>query len=63
MSQTALEQTVRELESRVKSIERTLDQRAPEWQRMVSATQNDTYFAEAIELGAEWRREANQADW
>jgi hypothetical protein len=33
------------------------------WKKTVGAARNDTHFAEAMQLGAKWRKKANRADW
>ncbi len=64
MSTKVLEQTVTDLQRRVVKLEKKVSARPREgWQKAVGAAKNDTHFAEAMRLGAQWRKKANRADW
>ena len=64
MSTKVLEQTVTDLQRRVVKLEKKVSARPREgWQKVVGAAKNDTHFAEAMRLGAQWRKKANRADW
>ncbi len=64
MSTKVLEQSVTDLQRRVVEIENKLSAQPREgWQKVVGAAKNDTHFAEAMRLGAEWRKQANKEDW
>ncbi len=64
MSTKALEQTVTDLQRRVAEIESKLGSKSRDgWKRVVGAAKDDTHFAEAMRLGAAWRKKANQENW
>ncbi|HYF36662.1 MAG TPA: hypothetical protein VD994_15305, partial [Prosthecobacter sp.] len=33
------------------------------WRKIAGAAKDDTHFAEAMRLGAAWRKKANKEDW
>jgi hypothetical protein len=61
MSTKALEQTVSDLQRRVAELESKVhsEPRAG-WRKIAGAAKNDTHFAEAMRLGAAWRKKANR---
>ena len=64
MSPKALEQTVTDLQRRVAEIEDKLGGKARDgWRRVAGAAKDDTHFAEAMKLGAAWRKKANRENW
>lgn len=64
MSTKALEQSVTDLQRRVAELEEKMRDKARHgWRRIAGAAKNDTHFAEAMKLGAEWRKKANKQDW
>lgn len=64
MSTKALEQTVTDLQWRVAQIEDKLSSKARDgWRKVAGAAKDDTHFAEAMKLGAAWRKKANKEDW
>ena len=64
MSTKVLEQTVTDLQLRVVELEKMISTHPRDgWRRVVGAAKNDTHFAEAMRLGAQWRKKANREDW
>lgn len=64
MSTKVLEQTVTDLQRRVTVIEDKLRDRARQgWRRVAGAAKDDHHFAEAMRLGAKWRKKANHEKW
>ena len=64
MSTKALEQTVTDLQRRVADLEGKISTRSRDgWRKIVGAAKDDTHFAEAMKLGAEWRKKANRENW
>ena len=64
MSTKALEQTVNDLQRRVAEIESQLRGKASDgWKKVAGAAKDDTHFAEAMKLGAAWRKKANRENW
>ena len=64
MSTEILEQTVTDLQRRVAEIEEKLSGKPLEgWRKIVGAAKDDSHFAEAMRLGAAWRKKANQENW
>ncbi len=64
MSTKVLEQTVNDLQRRVTELEGRISGKAGDgWRRIVGAAENDQHFAEAMALGAKWRKEANREKW
>jgi hypothetical protein len=70
MSTKALEETVNDLKRRVLQLEEKLSVSSQGkgkarggWRKIVGAAKNDTHFAEAMRLGAAWRKKANKEDW
>ena len=63
MSTKVLEQTITDLQRRVAEIEARLGKPRDGWKKIVGAARDDHHFAEAMRLGAKWRRQANREDW
>ena len=64
MSTKVLKQTVTDLQRRVTEIEDKMRDKARDgWRKIAGAAKNDTHFAEAMRLGAEWRKKANKQGW
>lgn len=64
MSTKVLEQTVTDLQRRVAEIEDKLSGKARDgWRRIAGAAKDDHHFAEAMRLGAKWRKKANREQW
>ena len=64
MSMKVLQQTVTDLQRRVAEIEDKLNSRASDgWRKIAGAAQDDHHFAEAMRLGAKWRKKANREQW
>ena len=64
MSTKVLQQTVTDLQRRVAEIEDKLKGRARDgWRRIAGAAKDDHHFAEAMRLGAKWRKQANREQW
>ena len=64
MSTKALQQTVTELQRRVAEIEDKLKGPARDgWRKIAGAAKDDHHFAEAMRLGAKWRKQANREQW
>lgn len=64
MSTKVLEQTVNDLQRRVTETEGRITGKAGDgWRRIVGASKNDQHFAEAMVLGAKWRKKANREKW
>jgi hypothetical protein len=64
MSMKVLEKTVTDLQRRVTGLEKRIRGKARDgWQKIVGAARNDNHFAEAMHLGAKWRKKANRANW
>lgn len=64
MSTKVLQQTVTDLQRRVAEIEDKLNGRARDgWRKIAGAAKDDHHFAEAMRLGAKWRKKANREQW
>ena len=63
MSTKVLEQTITDLQRRVAEIEARMNKPRDGWKKIVGAARDDHHFAEAMRLGAKWRKQANQEDW
>jgi hypothetical protein len=64
MSTKVLEQTVTDLQLRVAELEKMIRAKPRAgWRTAVGAAKNDSHFAEAMRLGAQWRKKANREDW
>ena len=64
MSTKVLEQTVSDLQRRVTELEGRISGKARDgWRKIVGAARNDHHFAEAMHLGAKWRKKANRKKW
>lgn len=64
MSTKVLEQTVTDLQRRVAEIEHKLSGKARGgWEAIAGKAKDDTHFAEAMRLGAAWRKKANRENW
>ena len=64
MSTKVLEQTVNDLQRRVTELEGRISGKARDgWRKIVGAAKNDQHFAEAMRLGAKWRKKANREKW
>ena len=63
MSTKVLEQTITDLQRRVAEIEARMNKPRDGWKKIVGAASDDHHFAEAMRLGAKWRKQANQEDW
>jgi hypothetical protein len=64
MSTKVLEQTVTDLQLRLMKLEKKVSDASRQgWRKTVGAAKKDTHFAEAMRLGAQWRKKANRADW
>ena len=64
MSTKVLEQTVIDLQRRVTEIESRISGKAHDgWRKIVGAAKDDRHFAEAMRLGAKWRKKANREKW
>ena len=63
MSTKVLEKTITDLQRRVAEIEARMNQPRDGWKKIVGAAKDDHHFAEAMRLGAKWRKQANQEDW
>ncbi|MBB5037641.1 hypothetical protein [Prosthecobacter dejongeii] len=64
MKSPALEKKVSELQLRVAEIEAKMS--GPEskgWRKISGAAKGDNHLAEALKLGSQWRKRANQEDW
>ena len=62
MSTKVLQQTITDLQRRVAEIENRLGN-ACGWKKIAGAAKDDRHFAEAMRLGAKWRKQANREDW
>lgn len=62
MSTQVLQQTITDLQRRVADIESKLN-KPQGWKKIAGAAKNDTHFAEAMRLGAKWRKQANRENW
>ena len=63
MSTKVLEQTITDLQRRVAAIEAAMSKPRGGWKKIAGAARDDHHFAEAMRLGAKWRKQANQDDW
>ena len=63
MSTKVLEQTITDLQRRVAEIEARMNKPRDGWRKIVGAARDDHHFAEAMRLGAKWRKQANREDW
>jgi|GEM_PF-1048484 len=63
MSTKVLEQTITDLERRVAKIEANMTSPRDSWKKVAGAAKGDHHFAEAMRLGAKWRKQANQENW
>ena len=63
MSTRVLEQTITALQRRVTRIESRMSQPREGWRKIAGAAKDDHHFAEAMRLGAKWRKQANREDW
>ena len=64
MSTKVLQQTVTDLQRRVAEIEDKLKgQTRDGWRKIAGAAKDDHHFAEAMRLGAKWRKKANREQW
>jgi len=64
MSTKVLEQAVNDLQRRVTELEGRISGKARDgWRKIVGAASNDHHFAEAMRLGAKWRKKANREKW
>lgn len=63
MSTKVIEKTITDLKRRVARIESSMGKPRGGWKKIVGAAKDDQHFAEAMRLGAKWRKHANQEDW
>ena len=64
MSTKVLEQTVTDLQRRLTVIEDKLRGESRQgWRKIAGAAKDDRYFAEAMRLGAKWRKKSNREKW
>jgi hypothetical protein len=63
MSTKVLEKTITDLKRRVAKIEASMSASSGGWKKIAGAAKNDHHFAEAMRLGAKWRKHANQENW
>lgn len=63
MSSQALQQIISDLQRRVADIESEMKKRRTGWKRIAGAASHDNHFAEAMRLGAKWRKQANRENW
>ena len=63
MSTRVLQQTVTDLQRRVADIEARMKKPRSGWKKIAGAAKDDSHFAEAVRLGAQWRKRANREDW
>lgn len=63
MSTQVLQKTIADLQRRVAALESKQGKPRDGWKRIVGAAKDDTYFAEAMRLGAKWRKKANRENW
>lgn len=63
MSSKVIEKTITDLKRRVAKIEASMNESRAGWKKIVGAAKDDRYFAEAMRLGAKWRKQANQENW
>ncbi|MBE2285258.1 MAG: hypothetical protein IAE77_17495 [Prosthecobacter sp.] len=63
MSTKVLEQTITDLKRRVARIEARMSTPRDGWKKIAGAAKDDHHFAEAMRLGAKWRKQANQENW
>ena len=53
-----------DLQRRVTELEGRISGKVSDgWRKIVGAAKNDQYFAEAMRLGAKWRKKANREKW
>lgn len=64
MSTKSLEKKLTELQQRVAEIETKMGNSGkPGWQKVAGAASQDRHLDEALKLGKQWRKKANQEDW
>lgn len=63
MSTKVLEKTITDLQRRVAEIESKMNGGAGGWKKIAGAAKKDQHFAEAMKLGAKWRKQANRENW
>lgn len=64
MSTKTLEKKLTELQRRVAEIETKIGTGAkPGWEKIAGAASQDQHLEEAMKLGKQWRKKANQEDW
>ncbi|OYW76434.1 MAG: hypothetical protein B7Z37_08885 [Verrucomicrobia bacterium 12-59-8] len=63
MSTKVLEKTITDLKRRVAKIEASMSTSRGGWKKIAGAAKDDQHFAEAMRLGAKWRKQANQENW
>ncbi|MCF7788961.1 MAG: hypothetical protein K9N47_22745 [Prosthecobacter sp.] len=63
MSTKVLEKTITDLKRRVAKIEASMSPSGRGWKKIAGAAKEDHHFAEAMRLGAKWRKQANQENW
>lgn len=61
MSTEIIEQKLTEMERRLAALEAATFQRKPKgaWREVIGWEEDDALFGEAVQLGAEWRAQAN----
>jgi len=63
MSTKVLEQTITDLQRRVAEIESKMSGHRGGWEKIAGVAKEDGHFAEAMKLGAKWRKQANRENW
>jgi len=63
MSTKVLEQTITDLKRRVARMEARMSTPRDGWKKIAGAAKDDHHFAEAMRLGAKWRKQANEEKW
>jgi hypothetical protein len=63
MSTKVLEKTITDLQRRVAEIESKMNGVTGGWKKIAGAAKTDQHFAEAMKLGAKWRKQANRENW
>ncbi|WP_395749579.1 hypothetical protein [Prosthecobacter sp.] len=63
MSSKVIEQSISDLKRRVAKIEANMSGSRGGWKKIAGAAKDDQHFAEAMRLGAKWRKQANQENW
>lgn len=64
MKSHLLEKKVSELQLRVAEIEAKMSNTESRgWRKIAGAAKGDKHLTEALKLGSQWRKKANQEDW